>query len=166
MHHLTLALLLAVSSCAPAFAQDAAPPPDVEVVGDAPTTDADAGAGDEPAPAPAPEVDLDDTVDQIVDAASSKDWILLAGLALTLLVHLANKIGLKNKVGATAVPWVTAGTGVLAAIGTGLVSGVPVATVIMDGLLVGVTAIGGWEMLFKHILGRVPTDPAPAAASE
>ena len=85
---------------------------------------------------------------------------------LTLIVHLANKVGLKGRVGPDVVPWVTAGLGVLASVGGGLTAGAPVATATMDGLLVGVTAIGGWEMLFKHILGRVPTDPAPAATTE
>ena len=170
MRHLILAALLAVSSCVPAIAQDAslAPDSDPEVVVVEDDTDTDTDGDETPAPASDPEVavDLDETVDQIIDAAVNKDDILFAGLILTLLVHLTNKLGLKSKVGAAAVPWVTAGTGVLAAIGTGLVSGAPVPTAIMDGLLVGVTAIGGWEMLFKHILGRVPTEPAPADASE
>lgn len=174
MRHLTLSLLLLSASCgaAPAFAQDDSPSVEAEIVVEAPSDGADTDAASESdsdaseeadAPAEVPE-DIDEAVDAITDAFLSKNWILFAGLLLILLVHVANKIGLKDRVGTAAVPWVAAGTGVAGSIGVALVEGVPVATAVMDGLLVGVTAIGGWEMLFKHVLGSVsPSTDTPDA---
>lgn len=93
-----------------------------------------------------------ESVSLLVKAVQDKNWALVVGLLLTLLVFVANKFGLKDKVGAKAVPWVATGTATLAALGVSLANGLPVTDAISQGILAGLTAIGGWEMLFKHIL--------------
>ena len=90
----------------------------------------------------------------LIKAAQDKNWALVIGLALSILVFIANKFGLKDKVGSKAVPWVASGLAVSATVGAGLVAGLPVIDSISQGLVVGVAAIGGWEMILKHLLGN------------
>ena len=74
-----------------------------------------------------------------------------------LLVFVANKFGLKDKVGAKAIPWVSLVIGVFATSGMALASGVAVTEALIQGLSAGLAAVGSWETLFKHILGSAPT---------
>lgn len=94
-----------------------------------------------------------ETVSLLVKAVQEKNWALVIGLLLTLLVFVANKFGLKDKVGPKAVPWVATGLATAASLGISLANGLPVTDAISQGVLAGLTAIGGWEMLFKHVLG-------------
>ena len=75
---------------------------------------------------------------------------------MMLLVFVANKFGLKDKVGSKAVPWVVMGLSVASVSGAALASGLAVAESLVQGVLAGVAAIGGWELLFKHILVKKP----------
>jgi|13_taG_2_1085334.scaffolds.fasta_scaffold16219_2 hypothetical protein len=93
-----------------------------------------------------------ETVSLLVKAVQDKNWALVIGLVLTLLVFVANKFGLKEKVGSKAVPWVATGLATASALGISFANGLPVTDAISQGILAGLTAIGGWEMLFKHIL--------------
>ena len=100
--------------------------------------------------------DYNQAVDQVttlVKAIQSKNWPVVAGIILMLLVFVANKFGLKNKVGAKAIPWVSLIIGVLATSGIALASGVAVTEALIQGLGAGLAAVGSWETLFKHILG-------------
>ena len=94
-----------------------------------------------------------ETVSLLVKAVQNKNWALVIGLLLTLLVFVANKFGLKDKVGSKAVPWVATGLATATSLGISLANGLPVTDAVSQGVLAGLTAIGGWEMLFKHILG-------------
>lgn len=106
---------------------------------------------------PAPSADVSaEQVGTLVEALKGKDWPLAVGLALSLVVALASKMGLRSLVPAKALPWVTVGLAVAGTVGAALSAGVPVAEVIVQGILAGVAAIGGWELLFKHILGSKP----------
>ena len=184
MRYLFLAFALIFVS--PVYAQDASPPEAVEAAADAPedaAPEADAPEADAPeeaagsedeikdaAPVPAepstPSADQIDataeSVSLLVDALQSKNWALAFGILLSILVAFANKFGLKDKVGGQAVPWVTAGVAVLGAVGAALVAGVSVVEAVSQGLVAGVAAIGGWEMLLKHLLAV----PKGEAASE
>lgn len=93
------------------------------------------------------------TVSALVKAIQSKNWPVVAGLILMLLVFIANKFGLKDKVGAKAIPWVSLVIGVFATSGMALASGVAVTEALIQGLSAGLAAVGSWETLFKHILG-------------
>ena len=74
---------------------------------------------------------------------------------------VANRFGLKDKVGGKAIPWVTTGIAVAGAVGAALLAGVPVMQALSQGVVAGAAAIGGWEMLLKHLLAP-KSDPAPA----
>ena len=102
-----------------------------------------------------------ESVSLLVDALQSKNWALAIGILLSLLVSFANRFGLKNKVGGKAVPWVTAGVAVLGAVGAALMAGISIMEAASQGLVAGVAAIGGWEMILKHILAP-KSDPAAA----
>ena len=93
-----------------------------------------------------------ESVSLLVDALQSKNWALAIGILLSLLVSFANRFGLKDKVGGKALPWVTSAVAVLGAIGAALMAGVSIMEAASQGLVAGVAAIGGWEMVLKHIL--------------
>jgi hypothetical protein len=114
----------------------------------------DEAAGDEEVPET-----LDAAADDIsllVKAVQDKNWSLALGFLLMLLVMVANKFGLKDKIGSKAVPWVAMGLAVAATLGIGLANGLVLVEAGMQGVLAGVAAIGGWELLFKHILQSKP----------
>jgi hypothetical protein len=71
-----------------------------------------------------------------------------------MLVALANKFGLKNKVGGKAIPWVTSGLAVVGSLSAALVGGLPLMDALSQGLVAGMAAIGGWEMILKHLLAK------------
>lgn len=169
MRYVIFAFLLLFSVPTVAFAQDEAPaseeaaaPANEGAGAEAPATD----EGSEEAAAPSPEsveeaVDaVSDEVSLLVNAVQSKNWALVLGFLLSLLVAVANKFGLKDKVGGKAVPWVTSGVAVLGAVGTALMIGMPLMDAVSQGLVAGVAAIGGWEMVLKHIFAR-KSDPLP-----
>ena len=155
----------------PSFAQDGGEvPAQVEEAApaEAPTEEA---APDAPAEAPekveAEEVAEDseavaDSASLIAQAIQDKNWALLAGIILSLLVAFANRFGLKDKVGGKAIPWITSGVAVAGSISAALLAGIPVFEALSQGLLAGVVAIGGWEMLLKHVLSPKKSEQ-PAA---
>lgn len=138
-----------------------APKTEAAPVTEAPTADAPATPDAAPvAEAPA-EVSVQD-VSLLVTALQSQNWPLAVGLALSILVALANKFGLKNAVGDKAIPWVTMGLAVAATVGAALAAGTPVGAALGQGVLAGVAAIGGWELILKHFLASKKAAP-PAA---
>jgi hypothetical protein len=167
MRHVLFAFLLLFSVPTVAFAQDEAPASEEAA---APADDAGVEApateeGSEEAAASPESVEeavdvVSDEVSLLVDAIQSKNWALVFGLLLSLLVAVANKFGLKDKVGGKAVPWVTSGVAVLGAVGAALLGGIPLMDAVSQGLVAGVAAIGGWEMVLKHVFAR-KSDPLP-----
>jgi hypothetical protein len=120
---------------------------------------------DTPEEPKAPETDEEaiQTAISILDAIKAGQWPLAVGLILSLGVYLVNRFALKDAVSAKAVPWVSFGVGVAGATATGLLTGTPVVDSITAGVLAGVAAIGGWEMLIKNLTGgdKEPEAPAP-----
>lgn len=179
MRHILTFILLLVS--VPALAQDApsvpveapaveAPADEAEAPADkvdeaeAPADKAEEASAEEPEAPSADQIEATtESVSLLVDALQSKNWALAIGILLSLLVAFANRFGLKDKVGGKAVPWVTAGVAVLGAIGAALMAGVSIVEASSQGLVAGVAAIGGWEMVLKHILAP---KSEPAAAEE
>jgi hypothetical protein len=162
MRHVLFAFLLLLSTPV-AFAQDVAPAPDAAAVA-APVEEAPTEAAAAPADAPSAE-SVEDAVDAVSDEVSllsealqSKNWALVFGILLSFLVAIANKFGLKDKVGGKAIPWVTSGFAVAGAVSASLMTGVSMMDAVPQGLVAGVAAIGGWEMVLKHILAR-KSDP-------
>ena len=173
MRHILFALILFVSalSVPVVYAQEGAPPAAVEasdeakteVEGEAaenqPAASDEAGEATEEGDAPS-QADLEATADSasmLIEALQNKQWGLGLGMLLCLLVAFANKFGLKDKVGSKAVPWVTSGVAVAAAIGAALMSGVAITEALSQGLVAGMAAIGGWEMVLKHVFQKKET---------
>jgi hypothetical protein len=163
----------------PVFAQDGGEPPaqaeeaaqvEEAAPAEAPAEEAEAPAEEAPPEeeeVKAEEVSEDseavaDSASLIAQAIQDKNWALLAGILLSLLVAFANRFGLKDKVGGKAVPWVTSGVAVAGAISAALLVGIPILEALSQGLLAGVAAIGGWEMLLKHVLAPKKSEE-PAA---
>ena len=96
-------------------------------------------------------------------ALNSQDWPLAIGFLVMILVYIANRFGLKDKIGKKAIPYVSLAIGVLAAVGVALASGSSVAVALEAGVLAGLAAVGSWEVLFKKILG---SSEAPASSEE
>jgi len=155
----------------PAHGQDTPEPVEVEILvedaGEAPVVVDDVEVGEEglpeappPTPIEVPETDEEAgvLVGMLLDAISAKSWPVVAGLIMLLLVYLLRKVGLDDLVGAKLVPWVALGMALISTVGTGLVAGVSIADALVQGVLAGVTAIGGWELLFKHLLGQSKGD--------
>ena len=100
----------------------------------------------------------------LVEAVKHGQWPLAVGLFLSLLVFFVNRFHLKDKLGPKAIPWLAFAVGLLGATGMGLVSGMPVLDAVVAGIIAGVTAIGGWEMLFKHF--GSPAEPTGEPVAE
>ena len=128
---------------------------------DAPAAEGEAAAEAPEASATADEVPQDlteasEAVSLMVKAVQDKNWALAVGFLMMLLVFIANKFGLKNKVGSKALPWVVMGLSVASVSGAALSAGLAIPEAVVQGILAGVAAIGGWELLFKHILVKKP----------
>lgn len=104
-----------------------------------------------------PPEDIGDALEDVnllIEAAKNGWWGLFAGLLIMLLIFIADKlIGIKEKIGEAAVPWVAAVLGILGAIGAQLTTGVHWGLAILQGVTAGVSAVGLWEMVFKQALG-------------
>lgn len=180
--HLMMALLAIGLFCVPtlpAFAQDDAPvieesvPEDTEETAAAPSpeevappvsepaeVESDAGFVPENPPAieevpegePQDEAELASLLGALPDAIQSKAWPVVAGTILLFIVYVLRRAGLDERLDSKYLPWLAVGIAVLSTLGMALVSGIAVFEAVMQGLLSGVTAIGGWELLFKHIL--------------
>lgn len=91
-------------------------------------------------------------------------WSLLIGGALTLILRFAPLVkSLLDKLPAEATKWVAMALAMIGSIATGLMAGVPWYKVLVDGLQVGVAAIGGWELILKPILTKLGLQKASAA---
>lgn len=133
--------------------------PKADVGGDSPDADTgDTGAaaddGDKPA-----ELETDDeAVDAAKDlfsALQQKQWALALGLALSLLVFGLRKVKVLDKVPSKMVPWLTAALGVATYMGAALmVDGADLVEALLGGAMTGAAAVGLWEMVLKHLLGK------------
>lgn len=93
-----------------------------------------------------------ETVNLIVKAFQMGAWPIGVGLIIMLLVWVANRFGLKEKVGEKWVPWIAAGLGILSTVGIALATGSLVWwQALIQGFLSGASATGFWELVFKHI---------------
>lgn len=101
------------------------------------------------------ETDMEAVEDAVAlwKAIESQDWPLAGGFFVMLLVFIFNRFGLKDKIGAKAIPYVSIALGVLSAIGIALASGGSIAAALEAGVLAGLAAIGSWEAVFKKFLG-------------
>jgi uncharacterized low-complexity protein len=102
-----------------------------------------------------------DVVAQLVDAAKGGQWSLVAAFVVMLLVYVVKRFGLKDKLPSKAVPWVAAGCSMAGYVAAALmVEGAAVGEALIGGMATGAAAVGLWEMLFKHFLGKKSEAPA------
>ncbi len=95
----------------------------------------------------------------------SKAYALLFGGALTVLVRLLTLAKpLAAKLPPAATKWLAMGLAMLGSISTGLLSGVVWYTVIVDGVTVGVAALGGWEFVLKPIMSKLGLSTNPVGS--
>lgn len=91
----------------------------------------------------------------LMDAALSKNWIVLTGLSLTVAIAFARKLLAKKfewfATSAGGFALATSMSGLVAFVMT-LVAGKSVGLeTLMAGLMAGLVAMGGWSGLWKHI---------------
>lgn len=175
MRYLLLALL-SLGLTTPVFAQE--DPTTGEVVSEETLSEeADAVEGGEvvaedpapveesPAEAEGEELSVDEvveTVGAIKSAIDSGAWGLVVGLVLSLLVAVLRKVNVLSQLPDEAVPWVTMGLALAGTVGVSLVGGVAISEALLAGLTAGLAAIGGWEMLLKHVKALHPPEEAAA----
>jgi hypothetical protein len=95
------------------------------------------------------------TLQQLVTATKNGHWSLVMAFGLMLVVYLLNKLGITSKLGAKAVPWIAAGTGVAGYVSAALmIEGTSLVDGVTAGVMTGAAAVGLWELIFKHILGK------------
>ncbi len=91
----------------------------------------------------------------LIEAANSGNWPLFAGVLVMLLVFLLDKlVKLKKRVPKSALPWVAAVLGVTTTMGAALTTGIPIGQALIQGFTAGATAVGLWELIFKHWLKK------------
>jgi hypothetical protein len=88
-------------------------------------------------------------------AYSSRRWMLLAALVLTVLVAGVRMFSLGQKLPAELVPWVTLGLAMLTSIALGLQAGKRWDTMLITGVSVGIAAIGGFETFGKLLRSTI-----------
>jgi hypothetical protein len=97
-------------------------------------------------------------VKTLIDAARNGQWSLVAALAIMLVVFIAGRLGLAKKLPKSAMPWFAAGTSILGYIAAALmVEGASIIDALAGGFMVGASAVGLWEMVFKHFLKNKAT---------
>lgn len=161
------AMIFTLGGMATVQAQDGVIPPP-EVVGEKPSTNNGTNDEEPKAETIAPVVDKNpdlkevpdtpkeaaESVSLLISAAKSGQWSIFAGLLIMLLIFVGNRMGLREKVGKKALPWVSVGLGVLASIGVMLAAGVAWDEALIQGLVAGLSASGFWELIGKHLLRK------------
>ena len=102
--------------------------------------------------------DLGSILSAIIDAFKAKNWGILAGLVIMLIVWGVKKF--IPKIPTAYLPWISAALGVLAAVATDLLTGGTWYVVIFNGLLVGAAASGLWSLVGKQLFGPHAETPA------
>lgn len=106
-------------------------------------------------------------VASFIDAITNRSWPLVAALGLTIVVWIFRYF-LKEKFPSKYVPYVTLGITVVAAIATGMIQAINnervwwqgLITGLVQGLSIGLPALGIWSAGAKNVL------PLPNATDE
>lgn len=94
------------------------------------------------------------------------NWSLLIGGVITLFVRMLTLLKpLADKLPAESAKYIAMALAVLGSVATGLLAGTAWYKVLLDGIEVGMTAIGGWELVLKPVLDKLgigSNTPSPA----
>jgi hypothetical protein len=102
----------------------------------------------------APPIDPSDTlglVQALTAAFAGGDWMLGAGLLVTLLVGLFKLFGLNKLIPKKHTKWVAGVVAMLLSVAGGLMAHATWWAIITTGVGVGVIAVGGWETILEPI---------------
>jgi len=106
---------------------------------------------------------MDALVQQLIAAAKTGQWVIVAGVAILLLVLAARwLVGLAGReIPTKALPWISAILGTLAAVGAALCSAIKIPwwQAAMGGLISGATASGLWSLLGSQLWARFHPSP-------
>ncbi len=144
------ALADAITTPAPAAAKA-----DVKIKVEAKATEAKTAA-EKPDAAPAaadatkPDENIGGLVEEMISAYNGKDWSILAGLSIMLLIWIIKRF-IWTSLPVSVLPWLAAGLGVLAAVATALTLGQLWWKAILNGLTTGAAASGLWSLVGKHV---------------
>lgn len=90
-------------------------------------------------------------LEPIAKAGNDNDWALTVAGILTLLVFIVRKTRLMKNVPPEWVPYVTLGTAMALSMSASLAAGASLLSAVTTGLVIGLSAIGGWETIGKLI---------------
>lgn len=96
--------------------------------------------------------EADQVLTDLVSAAEKGHWAIVAGLCLMLFIWVLRRVKILTKIPDKAIPWVAAGLAILGYIATGLAQGMVWHVALVQGFLAGASAVGLWEMIFRHYL--------------
>jgi uncharacterized membrane protein len=100
--------------------------------------------------------------DAIVNSAQDGQWLLFAGLLLTMIVQVVRSLlpAITKKVPKRALPWIIVVVGVLAAGGGVLAGGGSWQAAVIAGVTVGLASLGTYDLV-KGPAERVRGNPSP-----
>lgn len=97
---------------------------------------------------------------KVVADAKMGEWALVISGGIMLLLALARRFKLDTVVPSAALPWLSAGLGVLAAVAVELSTGGTLTLPrVLEGVLAGMAASGAWSLIGRHL----PWIGSPAA---
>lgn len=103
---------------------------------------------------------------RLAEILASGNLEMLLAFIVMLLVFVVRRRGLTQLVSSKRVPWIAVGMGMLGNGALALTSEDPsVGKVLLGGLVVGTSAVGLWELLFRHCLkSKLPVKDEEKAA--
>jgi hypothetical protein len=99
---------------------------------------------------------------EIGQAYTSKNWMLMLSLCLTLGITIARKMGLLSMIDDENHKWVALAVAMAGSAGGGLMSGASWPEIAVTGLMGGIMSVGGYETAGKMIKGALAKKPAEA----
>ena len=105
-------------------------------------------------PASLPVDDAPGLFSYVVSAFKAGYFAPAAAGVLTLLVYILTKTPVMKFLPVKALPWVSLGAGVAAAVATNLLAQMPWYAAVIQGLTSGAAATGLWEAVFKYVLPK------------
>jgi len=100
------------------------------------------------------EENVSEHIEKTVEAFQLGNWGPAVGLAIMLLVWFLVSF-LWTTFPSVALPWLSAGLGIVSAVATDLIAGRPWWKALLSGLTMGAAASGFWSMLGKYILEAI-----------
>lgn len=98
--------------------------------------------------------DILPSADAMKSAFESRNWLLLGGMVLMVVVVMIRRMGLLDKLAPELHQWAAMGLAMAGAVAGGIMMGMSWLSIIPTGLLTGLAAIGGWETLGRMLFAK------------